>query len=154
MTTTPLAALQQHCASALEPGEEFLAAIHVQAMQYDKASRDALFGITAGLVMAYRDQKHAQQTTEIPIKLGAFIGVTEGRILVFNAGVGLHPKELLGAVDRAGVTLKTQEFRQNLVKHAHFGLFDGDRAILDAMCSAKNPDLESIRSLLPAAVPA
>lgn len=152
MTTTPLAALEQHSASALRPDETFLAAIHVHAPDGGRATRDATFGIAVGSVMAYRAQKQAQRTSVIAIPAaGAFIGVTETRIIVFASGVMIRPGELIGAIDREGVTLSSDSFRQGLVKRAHVTLLDGDRTVLDAVCSEKSPDLEALRALIPAA---
>src|SRR6478735_2832875 len=123
MTMTPLAALQQHCASALEPAEEYLAGIRVEVPDDGRASRDAMFGVAVGSVLAMRDQKQRQREAAIAIRgAGAFIGVTASRILVFGVGAGLHPKELLGTVDRAGVTLDAESYRSGIVKRAHVRL--------------------------------
>jgi hypothetical protein len=150
MTTTPLAALQQHCTASLRLGEEFLAGIRVEVPDEGRASRDAAFGVAIGSVLQLRDQKRRQETAVIPISgAGAFIGVTGERVLVFASGFGLHPTELLGSVDRAGVTLKTEIYRVGLVKRSRVRLLDGDRVIVDAASSAHNPDLDALRVLLP-----
>jgi hypothetical protein len=152
MTTTPLASLQQHCAAALRPGEEFLAGIRVEVPDDGRASRDAAFGVAIGSVLALRDQKRRQQSATIAIGgSGAFVGVTDDRVLVFESGFGLHPTELLGAVDREGLTLATETHRAGLVKKSRFRLLDGDRTVVDAVCSAHNPDLASIEALIPSA---
>jgi len=152
MLMTPLAALEHHAASALQPGEHFLAGIRVEVPDEGRASRDAVYGVALGSVLSMRDQKQRQRETTIPISgAGAFVGVTETRVLVFAVGVGLHPKELLGAVDRAGVTLATEVYRSGVVTRAHLRLLDGGRVLVDAACSAKNPDLEGFRGLVPAA---
>jgi hypothetical protein len=152
MTATPLASLQQHVSSSLRPGEEFLAGIRVEVPDDGRASRDAAFGVAIGSVLQLRDQKRRQQTAAISIGgAGAFVGVTNERVLVFASGVGFHPTELLGAVDRDGLTLATDVYRAGLVKKSRFRLLDGDRTVVDAVCSAHNPDLESLQGLLPAA---
>lgn len=153
MTTTPLAALRQRCASSLQPGEEFLAGIHVHAPDHDRANRDAMLGVAVGSLLAYRDQQHEQRDAAIAVGgAGAYVGVTDRRILVFGTAVGLHPKDLLGAVDRAGISLDSSVSRVGLVKQARFHLLDGERTVVDAACSAKSPDLDAIRALIPAAV--
>ena len=152
MTTTPLAALRQHCDSSLEPGEEFLAGIHVHAPEHERANRDVMLGVAVGSLIAFRDQLHEQRAAVIPLGgAGAYVGVTDRRILVFGTAVGLHPKELLGAVDRDGISLDSSVSRIGLVKQARFRLLDGERTVVDAACSAKSPDLESMRGLIPAA---
>jgi hypothetical protein len=152
MTTTPLAALESHGAGALEPGETFLAGIRVEVPSYERVSRDAMYGVALGSVLSYRDQKREQHSSTIPISgAGAFVGVTERRVLVFASGVGLHPTELLGAVDRAGLTLDSATYRAGLVKQAHVRLLAGPETVLDAVCSARNPDLDALRNLIPAA---
>ncbi len=152
MTSTPLAALTQHCASALRPGETFLAAIRVDAPNYDRASRDALIGITVGLVLAEREQRREQHRHAVAVPVtGAFLGLTESRLLAFGVRLGLSPTNLIGAVDRAGLTLESEPFRTGLAKRAHVRLVEDDRTVVDAVCSARNPDLETFRSLIPAA---
>jgi hypothetical protein len=152
MTSTPLASLQQHVSASLRPGEEFLAGIRVEVPEDGRASRDAAFGVAIGSVLQLRDQKRRQETAAIPIAgAGAYIGVTGERVLVFASGLGLHPTELLGAVDRAGVDLKTEIYRVGLVKKSRVRLLDGDRVIVDAASSAHNPDLDALRALLPTA---
>jgi hypothetical protein len=152
MTMTPLAALQQRATSALQPGEEYLAAIRVEVPDDGRASRDAMFGVAVGSVLAMKDQKQRQRQAVVPITgAGAFIGITASRVLVFAVGAGLHPKELVGSVDRSGLTLDTEDYRSGLMKRAHVRLLDGDRVIVDAACSAKNPDLDALRELVPAA---
>jgi hypothetical protein len=152
MTTTPLAALQQHCASALRPGEEFLAGIRVEVPDEGRASRDAAFGVAIGSLLQLRDQKRRQEAATIAIGgAGGFVGVTGERVLVFASGLGLHPTELLGAVERDGLSLATETYRAGLVKRSRFRLLDGTRVVVDAVCSAHNPDLAEIAALLPAA---
>src|SRR3954454_24067843 len=149
MTATPLASLQQHASATLRPGEEFLAGIRVEEPEDGRASRDAAFGVAIGSVLQLRDQKRRQEAAAIPIGgAGAFIGVTDERVLVFAAGVGFHPTELLGAVDREGLTLTTETYRAGLAKKSRFRLLDGDRTIVDAVCSVHNPDLETVQGLL------
>jgi len=152
MTATPLASLQQHVSASLRPGEEFLAGIRVEVPEDGRASRDAMYGVAIGSVLQLRDQKRRQEAVAIPITgAGAFVGVTEERVLVFASGFGLHPTELLGAVDRAGVTLSTGQYRVGLVKKSRVRILEGDRVVVDAVCSAHNPDLDSLRALLPTA---
>jgi hypothetical protein len=154
MTTTPLAALQQHSASALGAGETFVAALRVHPPNFDTAGRQALLGVTASAVLAYQKEKHAQGQAEIPLRPnGAYLGLTESRLLVFDAGVN-HPRELLGAVARNGLTLETEEFRQNLTKHEHLNFLADGRLMLDAVCSVKSPDLAAFRDAIPAAATA
>jgi hypothetical protein len=149
MTATPLASLQQHAASALRPGEAFLAGIRVETPDDGRASRDAAFGVAIGSVLQLRDQKRRQEAVAISIGgAGAFIGVTDQRVLVFASGVGFHPTELLGTVDRDGLTLATETYRAGLVKKSRFRLLQGDRTIVDAVCSVHNPDLETVQGLL------
>ncbi len=153
MTSTPLAALARQCATALGPGEEFLAAIRVDAPSHDRVSRDALVGITVGLMLAEREQRRAQHENAIAVPVtGAFIGVTATRVLVFGVRLGLQPTHLIGAVERAGLTLESEPFRTGLSKRAHVRLVEGDRTIVDAVCSAKSPDLVTLRELIPATV--
>ena len=150
MTTTPLASLQQHVSASLRPGEEFLAGIRVEVPDDGHASRDAAFGVAIGSVLQLRDQKRRQETAAIPITgAGAFIGVTGERVLVFASGFGMHPTELLGAVDRGELSLATEIHRVGLVKKSRVQLLDGDRIVVDASCSAHNPDLDALRALLP-----
>lgn len=150
MTATPLASLQQHATASLRPGEEFLAGIRVEVPEDGRASRDAAFGVAVGSVLQLRDQKRRQEAAAIPITgAGAFVGVTGTRVLVFASGFGLHPTELLGAVDRAGVTLRTEIYRIGLVKKSRVRLLDRDRVVVDAACSAHNPDLDTLRALFP-----
>jgi hypothetical protein len=152
MTATPLASLQQHVPAALRPGEEFLVGIRVEVPDDGRTSRDAAYGVAIGSVLPLRDQKRRQAEAAIPITgAGAYIAVTGARVLVFASGFGLHPTELLGAVDRAGLTLSTGVLRVGLVKKSRVRLLDGDRIVVDAVCSAHNPDLESLRSLFPTA---
>jgi hypothetical protein len=152
MTATPLASLQQHGSAALRPGEEFLAGIRVEVPDDGRASRDAAFGVAIGSVLQLRDQKRRQEAATIPITgAGAFVGVTGDRVLVFASGFGLHPTELLGAVDRDGLTLATETCRVGLVKKSRIRLLAGDRTVVDAMCSAHNPDLPALAELIPAA---
>lgn len=152
MTTTPLAALEQRCASALEPDEQYLVGLRVEVPEDGRASRDALYGVAIGSVLSMREQKQRQHAAAIPINAaGAFVGVTASRVLVFNVGAGFHPKDLVGVADRDGLTLDSETFRSGLVKRARVRLLDGDRMILDAVCSAKNPDLDALRELIPAA---
>jgi len=152
MTATPLASLQQHASASLRPGEEFLAGIRVEVPEDGRASRDAAYGVAIGSVLQLRDQKRRQDAAVIPITgAGAYVGVTGARVLVFASGFGLHPTELLGAVDRAGVTLSTGVYRVGLVKKRRFRLLDGDTLLLDAVCSAHNPDLASLGTLFPTA---
>ena len=148
MTATPLASLQQHVSASLRPGEEFLAGIRVEVPEEGRASRDAAFGS----VLQLRDQKRRQEAAAIPITAaGAFVGVTGERVLVFASGFGLHPTELLGTVDRDGLALVTEVYRVGLVKKSRFRLIDGKRTVVDAVCSAHNPDLDAVRDLLPVA---
>jgi hypothetical protein len=150
MTATPLASLQQHASASLRPGEEFLAGIRVEVPEDGRASRDAAFGVAVGSVLQLRDQKRRQAAAEIAITgAGAFVGVTGERVLVFASGFGLHPTELLGAVDRTGITLRTEVYRVGLVKRSRVRFLDGDRVVVDAACSARNPDLDSVRALFP-----
>ena len=152
MTTTPLASLQQHCAAALRPGEEFLAGIRVEVPTDGRVAKEAAFGVTVGAMLQLREQRREQQAATIPLKgAGGFVGVTAERVLVFESGFGLHPTTLVGAVDRAGLTLSAEVFRSGLVKKASVRLLDGDRTVLDAVCSAGNPDLATIKGLIPAA---
>ena len=150
MTATPLASLQQHASASLRPGEEFLAGIRVEVPEDGRASRDAAFGVAVGSVLQLRDQKRRQAEAAIAITgAGAFVGVTGERVLVFASGFGLHPTELLGAVDRAGITLRTEIYRVGLVKRSRVRFLDGDRVVVDAACSAHNPDLDPVRALFP-----
>src|SRR3954470_4942690 len=150
MTATPLASLQQHVSAALRPGEEFLAGIRVEVPDAGRASRDAAFGVALGSVLQLRVQKRRQDAPGVAITgAGAFLGVTGERVLVFASGFGLHPTELLGSVDRAGVTLRTEVDRVGLVKRSRVRFLDGDRVVVDAACSARNPDLDSVRALFP-----
>jgi hypothetical protein len=152
MTATPLASLQQHVSASLRPGEEFLAGIRVEVPEDGRASRDAAFGVAVGSVLQLRDQRRRQGAVAIPITgAGAFIGVTGERVLVFASGLGLHPTELLGAVDRADVTLSTEVYRVGLVRRSRVRLLTGDRIVVDAVCSAHSPDIDSLRALLPTA---
>jgi len=152
MTATPLASLQQHASASLRAGEEFLAGIRVEVPDDGRASRDAAYGVAIGSVLQLRDQKRRQDAAVIPITgAGAYVGVTDARVLVFASGFGLHPTELLGAVDRSGVTLSTGVYRVGLVKKRRVRLLDGDRLLLDAVCSAHNPDLASLTALFPTA---
>jgi hypothetical protein len=152
MTTTPLAALEQRCSSALGPGEQYIAGIRVEVPEDGRASRDAMFGVAVGSILSMRDQKQRQHAAEIPINAaGAFLGVTGSRVLVFNVGAGFHPKDLVGSVDREGLTLDSETFRSGVVKRARVRVLDGDRVVVDAVCSAKNPDLDALRDLIPAA---
>src|SRR6476646_9176681 len=131
MTATPLASLQQHASASLRPGEEFLAGIRVEVPEDGRASRDAACGVAVGSVLQLRDQKRRQATAAIPITgAGAFVGVTGERVLVFASGFGLHPTELLGAVDRAGLTLSTEAYRAGLVKRSRLVLREGDRTVV------------------------
>ena len=149
MTTTPLAALQQHSASALGAGETFVAALRVHPPDFDTAGRQALLGFAASAVLAYEKQRHTQGEAAIPLRQnGAYLGLTESRLLVFDAGAN-HPRELLGAVARAGLTLETEEFRQNFSKHQHLNFLADGRLMLDAVCSAKSPDLAAFRAAIP-----
>jgi len=152
MTATPLASLQQHVSASLRPGEEFLVGIRVEVPEDGRASRDAAYGVAIGSVLQLRDQERRQEEAVIPITgAGGYVGVTGDRVLVFASGFGLHPTELLGAVDRAGVSLSTAVYRVGLVKKRRLRLLDGDRIVLDAVCSAHNPDLDALRELFPTA---
>jgi hypothetical protein len=154
MTMTPLAALQQHCSSTLAPGESYVAALRVHPPNFDTAGRQALLGVAASSVLALQKERHAQARAEIPLRPnGAYLGLTESRLLVFDAGVN-HPRELLGEVPRSGLTLATEEFRQNLTKHMHLNLLDGSRLVVDAVCSAKSPDLAAFSHAIPASATA
>ena len=82
---------------------------------------------------------------------GAFLAVTPTRLLVFGVRLGLQPTRLIGCVDRDGLTLESEPFRLGLAKRATVRLVEGDRTIVDAVCSAKSPDLEALRSLVPPA---
>ena len=150
MTATPLASLQQHVSSSLRPGEEFLVGIRVEVPEDGRTSRDAAYGVAIGSVLQLRDQKRRQADAAIPITgAGAYVGVTGERVLVFASGFGLHPTELLGAVDRDGITLATGVYRVGLVKKSRVRFLDGDRIVLDAVCSAHNPDLDLAQHAVP-----
>lgn len=150
MTTTPLTALRQHSTGALRPGEEFVAGLHVHAPNHDRASRDAMFGVVVGSIMAYRDQQREQAASTIAVPAaGAYVAVTGQRVLVFASSVSMHPTELLGAVDRENLRLDVETGRVGLVKQTHLRLLHGGETVLDAACSAKSPDLDTIRDLIP-----
>ena len=80
---------------------------------------------------------------------GAIVGITADRVLVFALGVRLGPTELLGTADRADVTLDTETFRASLVHRVRVRLYTGGELFVDASIRASNPDLASIRALIP-----
>ncbi len=154
MTMTPLTALQQYSASSLQPGEEFVAGIAVAAPQSAHQDRNFLLGGIAGsIVLDAMDQHKTQKASTISIPVtGVIIGATQSRILVFKHNMKMQPAEVIGSVEREGLSLDSEEFRQGLVKRIHFTLVKDSTIVVDGVCSPKNSDLDAFRQLLPAAV--
>jgi len=150
MTLTSLASMQQHAANELEPGERYLVAMRVADPDNGRPLRDPILG-PVGMVMGAGKQALLEPVARITMpSTGGMLGVTSHRVLVFGVGFRLGPTELLGTVDRAGLTLTTETFHASLVKRARIRLFDGDRLFLDASVRASNPDLVELQALIPA----
>jgi hypothetical protein len=152
MVPTALAEMQQHAGAALEPGEAYVAAIRIGDPDIGRPSRDPVFGIALGMLAAATDQQLMEREAGITLPVtGGILGITAGRAVVFGLAIRLGPTELLGTTDREGLTLDSATFRASLVHRARIRLFAGDELFVDGSVRASNPDLPSIRALIPPA---
>jgi hypothetical protein len=151
MTLTALASVRQHATAALEPGEEYVAAMRIADPDNGRPLRDPILG-PVGMLFGAGKQALLEPvaTTTLP-STGGIVVVTTTRVLVFGLGFRLGPTELLATADRTALTLATETFHASLVRRERIRVFDAEALFLDASVRASNPDLPAIRELIPTA---
>ena len=150
MDRNALSEMEQHAGGALEPGESYLAAIRVADPDNGRPIRDPVLGAVTLVVMTARNEQLMERVATISLpSTGGILSVTERRLIVFGLGFRLGPTDLLGAVDRSGLRFASEPFRASLVHRERIRIFHGDELYLDASVRASNPDLPTIRALIP-----
>lgn len=149
MTSNALEALQQHATGALEPGEEFVAGLHIQSPSYDRGGKAAVVGGGLGMLMAAGAERKAQSGNAVALTgAGAFIGVTSTRVLVFGVGLMARPGDLLTEARRADITIEVEPFRASgIMKMDRVRLVDGDHTFVEGQCSASKKSAAQIDEL-------
>ena len=150
MTRTPLAAMAD-AADALDAGEHYLAAIRIDDPDTGRPLRDPILG-PVGMMFGAGKQALMEPVATVTLpSTGGILAVTDAWVLVFGTGFRLGPTQLLGTVDRTGLTLATDTFHASIVRRERIRLYAGDALFLDASVRASSPDLPTIRALLPPA---
>jgi hypothetical protein len=166
MVLTALDTLQQHAGGALEPDESYLAGgrgadpptkhptryppLRPPDPDNGRPMRDPMLGAVAMVVMTARDEQLMEPVAAISLpSTGGILGVTDLRVIVFGLGFRLGPTDLLGAVERTGVQLESEPFRASLVHRERIRVFSDGELFVDGSVRASNPDLPTLRSLIP-----